>query len=62
MCAYSRESSVGGKYFVTFIDDSSRYVWCYIIKNKSDVIEKVQEFEVLVENLYDRKITFFSLR
>ena len=45
------ESSEGGKYFLTFIDDSSRYVWCYIIKNKSDVFEKFQEFKVLVENL-----------
>ena len=33
-------ASLGGsRYYITFIDDSSRKVWVYFIKNKSDVFE-----------------------
>ena len=31
------KSLSGAEYFVTFIDDKSRYVWTYILKNKSEV-------------------------
>ena len=30
----------GSRYFVTFIDDFSRKVWVYFIKQKSEVFEK----------------------
>ena len=29
----------GSRYYITFIDDSSRKVWVYFLKNKSDVFE-----------------------
>ena len=48
----------GGVYFVTFIDNYSRYCWLYIIKNKSDIFEKFKEWKCMVENLYTRKIKF----
>ena len=33
-------TSLGGsRYYVTFIDDSSRKSWVYFLKNKSDVSE-----------------------
>ena len=33
-------ASLGGsRYYITFIDDSSRKVWVYFLKNKSDVFE-----------------------
>ena len=47
----------GGYYFLTFIDDNTRYVWVYILKNKSQVFEKIVERRALVENLYGCKIT-----
>ena len=30
-------SSGGAEYFVTFIDDHSRYTWAYFLKKKNDV-------------------------
>ena len=46
----------GGNYFVTFIDDASRYVWVYIINNKSDVFDVFKSWKALVENQYEKKI------
>ena len=37
------KSFSGAEYFVTFIDDKSRYVWIYILKNKSEVFKKSLE-------------------
>ncbi len=30
----------GAEYFLTFVDDKTRYVWVYPLKKKSDVFEK----------------------
>ena len=36
----SSVASLGGsRYYITFIDDSSRNVWVYFLKNKSDVFK-----------------------
>ncbi|KAF2361468.1 Integrase catalytic core [Trinorchestia longiramus] len=57
VCVKINPSSLRGEsYFVTFIDDYSRYTWVYIIKNKSDVFGVFTEFITLVENHYDHKI------
>jgi histone deacetylase 1/2 len=49
--------SVGGKrYYVSFIDDYSKFTWIYLLKFKSEVFEKFREFQTLVERLFDRKI------
>jgi hypothetical protein len=49
--------SVGRKkYYVSFIDDFSKFVWIYTPKHKSDVFGKFHEFQPLVERLFDRKI------
>jgi len=37
-------------YFVTFIDDSSRKVWVYFLKHKSDVFEVFNKWLAQVEN------------
>ena len=39
------ESFGGARYFVTFTDDFSRCCNVYVMKNKSDVLEKYKEFE-----------------
>ncbi len=36
-------------YFVTFIDDKSRYVWLYVLKSKSEVFSKFREWRAMVE-------------
>ncbi|RVX02202.1 Retrovirus-related Pol polyprotein from transposon TNT 1-94 [Vitis vinifera] len=43
-------ASLGGsRYYITFIDDSSRKVWVYFLKNKSDVIVTFKKWKVMVE-------------
>lgn len=50
VCGPFREKSVGGaKYFVTFIDDKSRMIFVYFLKNKSEVFEKFKMFKTQVE-------------
>ncbi|WVZ03536.1 hypothetical protein V8G54_024342 [Vigna mungo] len=50
-------SSIGGKrYFVTFIDDHSRKVWTYFLKNKSEVFEAFKIWKAMVENETGLKI------
>ena len=39
------KSLSGAEYFVTFIDDESRYVWVYILKN-SEVLKKIPGVEI----------------
>ncbi|KAJ9561425.1 hypothetical protein OSB04_006585 [Centaurea solstitialis] len=46
----------GNLYYVTFIDDYSRYGYVYLIKHKSDTFEKFKEFKHEVENQLGRKI------
>lgn len=52
----SNTSLGGGKYFLLFLDDFSRKVFVYIIKEKSDVYEKFVEFKQLVENQTGKRI------
>ena len=49
--------SIGGaRYFLTFIDDNSRKVWIYFLKNKSDTFLKFKEWKILVETQTGRKV------
>lgn len=43
-------------YMLTFIDDFSRYVWVYFLKQKSEVLDKFKEFRKKVEGELGRKI------
>jgi hypothetical protein len=44
-------SSIGGKsYFVTFIDDHSRKVWVYFLRQKSEVYKVFKKWKAMVEN------------
>ena len=50
-------ASVGGnKYYVTFVDDYSKFTWIYLLKNKSDVFSRFNDFQNHVERLFDKKI------
>jgi histone deacetylase 1/2 len=44
------------KYYVSFIDDFSKFTWIYLLKYKSEVFQKFHDFQNLVERLFDRKI------
>jgi hypothetical protein len=49
--------SFGNKrYYVSFIDDYSKFTWLYLLQNKSDVLCFFQEFQHLVERMFHRKI------
>jgi histone deacetylase 1/2 len=44
------------KYYVSFIDDFSKFTWIYLLKHKSEVFQRFHEFQSLVERQFDRKI------
>ena len=37
------------RYFLTFTDDLSRYGYIYLMKHKSEIVEKFKEFQSEVE-------------
>jgi Integrase core domain/GAG-pre-integrase domain len=52
-----RQTSVSDlKYMVTFINDFSRYVWVYFMKEKSETLSKFKEFKEKIESDVDKKI------
>lgn len=60
LCGPMETISIGGaKYFVTFIDDFSKKVFCYFIKQKSDAFDKFVEFKAMAENQTGYKIKTF---
>lgn len=50
------ESLSGAKYFVTFVDDKTHYIWVYVLKTKSEVFSKFQEWKSLVERTSSRQL------
>jgi hypothetical protein len=54
---YACDSNGRYKYYVSFIDDFSKFTWIYFLKNKSEVFQKFYDFQNLVEQLFDRKIS-----
>ena len=50
-------TSIGqNNYYVSFIDDYSKFAWIYLLKYKSEVFKKFHEFQQLVERQFDKKI------
>ena len=47
-------------YFLTFIDDLSRYGYIYLMKHKFETFEKFKEFQSEVENQRNKKIKFLQ--
>ena len=46
----------GQQYFITFIDDYSRYGYMYLIHEKSQSLDVFKTFKVKVENQLNKKI------
>ena len=43
-------TSVGkNSYYVSFIDDFSKFTWIYLLHHKSEVFQKFHEFQTMVE-------------
>ncbi|GJR47637.1 retrovirus-related pol polyprotein from transposon TNT 1-94 [Tanacetum coccineum] len=53
----SPESFSGKRYFITFIDDYSRKIWVYFLKEKSEAFEVFKKFKVMVEKTTSKFIT-----
>ncbi|CAL8140263.1 unnamed protein product [Prunus armeniaca] len=52
------KSNGRARYFVTFMDDLSRKVWVYFMKQKSEVFAKFMEWKTKTENQTGRKIKY----
>ena len=56
VCGPMRTTTPGGnKYILTFIDDYSRFTVTYLMKNKSEVFDKLKDYVTKVSNKFHRK-------
>ena len=63
VCDHMSSSSLSGyAYYVSFIDDFSRNMWIYFMKNKDEIFCKFKEFKTLIENHIEKKINTFRSR
>jgi hypothetical protein len=49
-------STAGNKYYVSFLDAHSRYMWLFLIYLKNDVCTMFLEFQKYVERYFNSKI------
>eukprot|EP00795_Rhopilema_esculentum_P014459 gene14460-biopygen4243 len=57
VCGPMQTTSLGGhRYFITFIDDKSRFTAIYFVKNKDEVLQKFKEFEAMATNITGQRI------
>ena len=57
ICEYNGILTRGGKrYFITFIDDCSRYTYVFLIKTKDEAFEMFKRYKAEVENQKEKKI------
>ena len=57
LCGPMNVKARGGfEYFISFIDDYSRYGYLYLMEHKSEALEKFKEYKAEVENLLSKKI------
>jgi hypothetical protein len=46
----------GKRYFITFIDDFSRYTYVYLMRNKDESFDILKKYKTEVENQKDKRI------
>ena len=56
---YHIPSYSGYQYFLTLVDDCTRFTWLYLLKHKSDVHSIVPNFFNLVETQFGARIKQF---
>lgn len=59
LAEFPSRSYGGAKYFVTFIDDFSRYLFVYVLKSKDECFETFKTFAARVENETGERIGTF---
>ncbi|RVX15691.1 Retrovirus-related Pol polyprotein from transposon TNT 1-94 [Vitis vinifera] len=55
ICSLDMDSH-GQKYFISFIDDFSRYMYLYILHNKNEALDAFKVFKAEVEKQYGKQI------
>ena len=57
LCDFKIIPSRGGKnYFITFIDDCSKYCYVYLLHSKNEVLNMFKIYKAKVENQLKKKI------
>ena len=57
LCEMNGELTKGGKrYFMTFIDDYTRFCYVYLLKSKDEALHYFKVYKTEVENQLERKI------
>jgi transposase InsO family protein len=57
LCELNGKLTKGGKrYFITFIDDSTRFCYVYLLKSKYEALHYFKTYKANVENQLERKI------
>ena len=60
ICGFKSIQTRGGKkYFITFIDDYTRYNYVYLIRTKDEVLKTLIQYKNEVENKLGKKIKKF---
>lgn len=47
-------------FYLSFIDDYSKYTWVYLLKHKSEVFEVFHNFQSLVERKFNKKKSLYT--
>ena len=56
-CGSSRIKGMGGfRYFVSFVDEKSRYTWLRLLNSKNEAFKAFKKWKALVEKRQDKKI------
>ena len=50
------ETSAGNKYFFLLVDDYSRVMWVYLLKNKNEALDAFKKFRAKVESGPDKRV------
>ncbi|CAH9110065.1 unnamed protein product [Cuscuta epithymum] len=53
---YRCDSTSRARYFLSIVDDFTRGVWVYLMKNKSEVGQKLIQFCNMIENQFDKRV------
>jgi transposase InsO family protein len=57
LCEMNNDMTKGGKrYFISFIDDSNRFCYVYLLKSKDEALHYFKTYKAEVENQLERKI------
>jgi transposase InsO family protein len=55
---FSTHTPHGHKYFLTIVDDFSRFTWVVLMKGKFETASKIQDFITFAESHFDQKVKF----